>query len=85
MKYITTIINRFKTKDIPNPVGRWRIEKCNKAMNNKIDLANEDHCGPCGQYTFDKGKLTYEDKSSPFASLNNVSLRDPLCAFSAPG
>jgi hypothetical protein len=56
MKYITTILKKFKSKDIPNPVGRWRIEKCNKAMNNKIDLANEDHCGPCGQYAFEKGK-----------------------------
>ena len=25
-------------------------------MNNKIDLANEDHCGPCGQYAVEKLK-----------------------------
>ena len=23
-------------------------------MNNKIDLSNEDHCGPCGQYILNK-------------------------------
>ena len=23
-------------------------------MDNKIDLSNEDHCGPCGQYILDK-------------------------------
>jgi len=23
-------------------------------MNSKIDLSNEDHCGPCGQYILDK-------------------------------
>jgi hypothetical protein len=23
-------------------------------MNNKIDLSNEDHCGPCGQYALEK-------------------------------
>jgi hypothetical protein len=25
-------------------------------MNHKIDLSNEDHCGPCGQYILDKTK-----------------------------
>jgi len=26
-------------------------------MNNKIDLSNEDHCGPCGQYALEKIEL----------------------------
>uniref|UniRef100_A0A6C0B8R2 Uncharacterized protein n=1 Tax=viral metagenome TaxID=1070528 RepID=A0A6C0B8R2_9ZZZZ len=56
MKYITTLIKKFLTKDIPKPVGRWRIENCNTMMNNKIDLSNEDHCGPCGQYALEKIK-----------------------------
>lgn len=34
----------------PPPLGRWNIESCNKKLNNKIDLANEDHCGTCGKY-----------------------------------
>jgi hypothetical protein len=54
MKYITTIIKKFMPKELPKPVGRWRIENCNKQMNNKIDLSNEDHCGPCGQYALEK-------------------------------
>jgi len=54
MKYITTIIKKFLPKEIPKPVGRWRIEECNKQMNYKIDLSNEDHCGPCGQYALEK-------------------------------
>jgi len=36
------------------PRGRWRIENCNNQMNHKIDLSNEDHCGPCGQYALEK-------------------------------
>uniref|UniRef100_A0A6C0LDX0 Uncharacterized protein n=1 Tax=viral metagenome TaxID=1070528 RepID=A0A6C0LDX0_9ZZZZ len=56
MKYITTIIKKLLSKDIPKPVGRWRIENCNTMMNNKIDLSNEDHCGPCGQYALEKIK-----------------------------
>ena len=54
MKYIETIIKKLFSKDIPKPVGRWRIEKCNIQMDNKIDLSNEDHCGPCGQYSLEK-------------------------------
>jgi len=35
-------------------LGRWSIEHCDKKLNNKIDLSNEDHCGPCGQYALNK-------------------------------
>jgi len=57
MKPIATIINFVKKnmpKDLPKPLGRWRIENCNKQMNHKVDLSNEDHCGPCGQYALSK-------------------------------
>ena len=60
MKYITNfiiIIKKLIPKDLPKPLGRWRIENCNKQMNNKIDLSNEDHCGPCGQYALTKTEL----------------------------
>jgi hypothetical protein len=53
MSFIKTIIKKFIPKDLPKPVGRWRIENCNTQMNNKIDLSNEDHCGPCGQYALE--------------------------------
>jgi hypothetical protein len=29
-------------------LGRWNLDNCNKKTDRKIDLANEDHCGPCG-------------------------------------
>jgi hypothetical protein len=54
MKYLTGIKRILFPKEIPKPVGRWNIEYCNKKMNNKIDLSNEDHCGPCGQYALKK-------------------------------
>ena len=54
MKFITSIIKKFIPKQPPTPVGRWRIENCNSQMNHKIDLSNEDHCGPCGQYALEK-------------------------------
>ncbi len=31
-------------------------------MSNKIDLSNEDHCGPCGQYALEKNKIKKESK-----------------------
>ena len=43
------------------PLGRWRNETCPKKMNQKIDLSNEDHCGPCGQYAL--GKIESEKKT----------------------
>jgi len=56
MKFITSIIKKLIPKDVSKPLGRWRIENCNAQMNNKIDLSNEDHCGPCGQYALEKVK-----------------------------
>ena len=44
----------FIPKKLLNPVGRWRIEECNIQMSKKVDLSNEDHCGPCGQYALEK-------------------------------
>ena len=46
--------------ELPKPVGRWKIDYCNTKINNKIDLSNEDHCGPCGQYV--KTKIDLQDK-----------------------
>ena len=54
MKLVFDFVKRFIPKDIPMPVGRWRIEHCNTRLNQKIDLSNEDHCGPCGQYALEK-------------------------------
>jgi hypothetical protein len=61
MKYIITIVKKLWVKESPNPLGRWKIEYCNKTLNNKIDLSNEDHCGPCGQYILNQSK-TNKDK-----------------------
>ncbi len=55
MKFIKRIIKRIIGED-KKVLGRWNIEYCSKKINNKIDLSNEDHCGPCGQYILDKTK-----------------------------
>ena len=63
------MIRTYLAKELPKPIGkgassiistnspqlgRWNIEYCHKKINNKIDLSNEDHCGPCGQYALTK-------------------------------
>jgi len=62
MKYVANIIRKLLSKELPRPVGRWRIEDCNKQMNYKIDLSNEDHCGPCGQYALEKIESSKDKK-----------------------
>jgi hypothetical protein len=44
------ILKRFARTDSKILLGRWGLNDCNKRINKKIDLSNEDHCGPCGQY-----------------------------------
>jgi len=68
MKYIVNIVKRFLQKDLPKPVGRWRIENCNSQLNRKIELSNEDHCGPCGEYALAKNDL----KKSEYLSIRDV-------------
>ena len=58
MKFLQNIISKLKPTKIVKPLGRWRTETCTIKMKNKIDLSNEDHCGPCGQYALDKLKET---------------------------
>jgi len=54
MKFFKNIISKLLNKDTPKPLGRWKVELCDKKTNDKIDLSNEDHCGPCGQYALVK-------------------------------
>lgn len=64
MKCLIAVIKSFIPKELHKPLGRWRIENCNNQMNYKIDLSNEDHCGPCGQYAMEKIKDKKEKKET---------------------
>jgi len=69
MKNILNIIKKMFSKELPKPIGRWKIENCNTRMNSKIDLSNEDHCGPCGQYALTK----IESKE---VQIKNIQMKD---------
>ena len=57
MKYFKSILKKLIQKELPKHVGRWSVEQCNLKVNHKVDLSNEDHCGPCGQYALTKIEL----------------------------
>ena len=50
MKLLTNLINQLFVKQPVVPLGRWNIVYCEKKINKKIDLSNEDHCGTCSSY-----------------------------------
>lgn len=49
-------VSKIVKRELPKPMGRWNIDYCNTKTNQKVDLSNEDHCGPCGQYAITKMK-----------------------------
>ena len=61
-------------KELPKPLGRWKVEHCNKKMNTKIDLSNEDHCGPCGEYAKTKTKTELQNKIVVFDETKNMKI-----------
>jgi len=53
MRFLQNLLKKI-VKEEKKVLGRWKIESCDQKMNYKIDLSNEDHCGPCGQYILSK-------------------------------
>ena len=53
MKSVITIVKKFIPKTLPKPLDRWNND-CYLKTNKKIDFANEDHCGPCGENLMNK-------------------------------
>jgi hypothetical protein len=58
-QYFIKFVNHF-IKEPPKLLGRWKLDSCNVILNNKVDLSNEDHCGPCGQYSMLKKEENLE-------------------------
>jgi len=53
------------------PLGRWGINTCQNKVNTKVDLSNEDHCGPCS-YTPKKDNTNNESKDE----INNIHVKN---------
>ena len=51
-RFVSKMITRFSEK--PKIFGRWNRELSQQQLIRRIELANEDHCGPCGEYVLQK-------------------------------
>jgi hypothetical protein len=61
----------FQKENFKKTLGRWCTEQNNKKIVNRIDWANEDHCGACGDSfknithrksdIYDTEKLTHQE------------------------
>ena len=52
-----TLFAVIKNSRLPDPkisLGRWNTVYNRSTLDKRIDLSNEDHCGPCGQYILEK-------------------------------
>ncbi len=77
MKFLTTLKKMFKKDELINfrPLHRWSIDYSHKQINRKIDMANEDNCGPCGNFELKPKLINQYDKYlglkfSPFRVSN---------------
>ena len=50
---IKVFINRLTPRP-PPPLGRWNLDYCDKKLDHKVNLTNEDHCGTCNSYRLAK-------------------------------
>jgi hypothetical protein len=74
MQFIMKFIQRISLKELPKPVGRWKLDYCNTKLNHKIELSNEDHCGSCGQYAITKTELNQKNISTDDKNDVNVKV-----------
>lgn len=51
---IIVFVKHYIPKKIETPLGRWNLDYFKEKVDNKIDLANEDHCGVCSEYSKEK-------------------------------
>ena len=69
MRLIYKVIKNSLGKEPNIGLGRWNITYEIPKINIKANLANEDHCGPCGEYILKKNNKKIEN----FSSNNNES------------
>jgi hypothetical protein len=61
MRFLIKVLKNLLPKESAKPVGRWSNEQCVVKINQRVDLSNEDHCGPCGQYILSKTETKNTD------------------------
>jgi len=72
---ILRFLKKFATSEQKVPLGRWGINTCQNKVNTKVDLSNEDHCGPCS-YTPKKDNTNNESKDEVKEDINNIQVKN---------
>jgi hypothetical protein len=70
-KIVSRILLNFKPKQIDLILGRWKVENCHKKIDRKIDFANEDHCGPCGNNSLTTNSSTTNSSTTNSSTTNS--------------
>jgi hypothetical protein len=74
MRTILSFLQKWVIRKKPEKqMGRWNIDYCDKKINSKIDLSNEDHCGHCGQYALTKIETINKNIISTDNTTKNIS------------
>jgi len=55
--YSSRLGTRFMKKEQPVQLGRWNLVY-DERVYKRIERANEDHCGPCGQMYLKKDQIS---------------------------
>ena len=58
----------FLKVDRPTDLGRWKPLDNSRQLNRRIDMANEDHCGPCGTHV--TSDAHYNEKKQRMINMN---------------
>jgi hypothetical protein len=59
--FLRLLSKKLSTRSDVKYLGRWRIEQCHTTVNQKVDYANEDHCGVCANGVNQKKETEEED------------------------
>jgi hypothetical protein len=70
-RIVKVFINRLAPRPSP-PLGRWRLDYCSKTIEHKVNLTNEDHCGPCSYYRLTKVSSINESNDTDYKNNDNT-------------
>jgi hypothetical protein len=73
-------INKVFVNDTRHYLGRWRIDYCEKRLENKVGWTNEDHCGTCSRFKYPAASastaLTIPTVPKNYITQNNKPILD---------
>ena len=86
-RFMQRVLQLMRRQMEPMPLGRWNVDYCPRKMETKVDMANEDHCGPCGQYAMEKINQTHQtnqtNQTQPNPTLNPTPNTQPKPTLNA--